>query len=97
MLAGLTVASGEAAVVMDADLQHPPSLLPEMIRHWRDGAKVVHAVKEERPDEPFMTRLRAGAFNFILQKLGGIEAEGCSDFKLLDAEVVRVLTSYNFV
>lgn len=93
MLAGLTAASGEAAVVMDADLQHPPSLLPEMIRRWRAGAQVVHAVKEDRPDEPFMTRLRAGVFNLILQKLGNIEAEGCSDFKLLDAEVVRVLVS----
>lgn len=93
MLAGLTAATGDAVVTMDADLQHPPTLLPEMIRRWRAGAQVVHAVKEQRPGEPLLTRLRAGAFNLMLEKLGGIEAEGCSDYKLLDAAVVQVLTA----
>ncbi len=91
MLAGLTAATGQAVATMDADLQHPPALLPEMIRRWREGAQVVHAVKERRPGESLATRLRAAAFNLLLEKLGGVSAEGCSDFKLLDAEVARVL------
>ncbi|EPR41076.1 glycosyl transferase family 2 [Desulfovibrio sp. X2] len=93
LLAGLRAASGHAVVTMDADLQHPPALIPTMVARWRAGAKVVHAVKEERPDESFSTRLRARLFNYLLEKLGDIEAEGCSDFKLLDAEVVAVLGS----
>ena len=49
--AGLDTARGDAVIVMDADLQHPPSLIPEMIRRWRDGAPMVQAVKSGRGRE----------------------------------------------
>ena len=48
MLAGLEHAGGDAVITMDADLQHPPKLIPEMLDKWREGAQIVHAVKRSR-------------------------------------------------
>jgi glycosyltransferase involved in cell wall biosynthesis len=91
--AGLRTARGEAVVTMDADLQHPPSLLPAMIEAWRNGAKVVHAVKQARPNDGLLVRLRARLFNWMMLRLGGIDLEEASDFKLLDREVADILAS----
>ncbi len=89
--AGLALARGRAVVTMDADLQHPPELLPEMVRAWRAGAKVVHAKKRARPADAPLRRWRARLFNALASWLVGIDLSGASDFKLLDREVARVL------
>jgi polyisoprenyl-phosphate glycosyltransferase len=91
LMAGLREAHGHAAVTMDADLQHPPELIPEMVRRWREGAWVVHGVKQRRAGDPPLVRLRAWAFNGLLQRLGKIDLHNASDFKLLDRAVVDVL------
>jgi polyisoprenyl-phosphate glycosyltransferase len=78
-------------VTMDADLQHPPELIPEMVRRWREGAWVVHGVKQSRTGDPPLVRLRAWAFNGLLQRLGRIDLHNASDFKLLDRAVIDVL------
>lgn len=88
LLAGLAHAVGDAVITIDADLQHPPSLIPQMIEHWRGGAKVVDAVKRSRDADAPLTRLRAHLFNAMLSRLGGIHIENSSDFKLLDRVVV---------
>lgn len=88
LLAGLAHAAGDAVITIDADLQHPPSLIPQMVEHWRGGAKVVDAVKRSRDTDGAMTRLRARVFNALLTRLGGIRVENSSDFKLLDRVVV---------
>jgi glycosyltransferase involved in cell wall biosynthesis len=88
LLAGLAHAAGQAVITIDADLQHPPSLIPQMIEHWRGGAKVVDAVKRSRDTDGALTRLRARVFNALLTRLGGIRVENSSDFKLLDRVVV---------
>ncbi len=88
LLAGLSHATGDAVITIDADLQHPPALIPEMIEHWRAGAKVVDAVKRSRDTDGALTRLRAHLFNTLLARLGGIRVENSSDFKLLDRVVV---------
>jgi glycosyltransferase involved in cell wall biosynthesis len=93
LLAGLKYASGDAVITIDADLQHPPGLIPQMIEHWRGGAKVVDAVKRNRDTDGALTRLRAHAFNALLSKLGGIHVENSSDFKLLDRIVVDTIAS----
>jgi glycosyltransferase involved in cell wall biosynthesis len=91
LLAGLQAAVGQAVVTMDADLQHPPSLVPIMLDRWRAGAKVVHAVKRERPHDAAITRWRAALFNSLLSKLGGVDVRNASDFKLLDRVAVDTI------
>lgn len=90
LCAGLEAARGEAVIVMDADLQHPPSLLPAMVRAWRDeGSEVVEAVKEDRGKESLPARFEAGLFYSLLRRLSGFDLSGASDFKLLDRKVLE--------
>jgi glycosyltransferase involved in cell wall biosynthesis len=92
LLAGLRVASGDAVVTIDSDLQHPPALIPQMIDAWRNGAMVVDAVKRSREKDGAFARMRAGLFNSFLSRLGGINLQNSSDFKLLDRIVVDAIT-----
>lgn len=89
ILAGLELARGDAAIIIDADLQHPPSLIPEMVRLWREGGfKVVNAVKSDRSSQPVANTILARAFYRLFEMLGGGNLQNSSDFKLLDREVV---------
>jgi glycosyltransferase involved in cell wall biosynthesis len=88
LAAGLERAAGEAIVVMDGDLQHPPCLIREMLRHWRDGAEVVEGVKEDRGRESLISRFQAELFYGLFTKLTGFDLRGASDFKLLDRRVL---------
>ena len=92
LLAGLQHARGDAVITIDADLQHPPSLIPAMIEAWRKGARIVHGVKRDRGDEPWLTTLRAKVVNALVTRLGGIDIRNSSDFKLLDRTAVEVLS-----
>lgn len=92
ILAGLVLAKGDAVVTIDADLQHPPGVIPELIRKWRAGAKVVNAVKRTRDIDTVVTRVRAALFNTLMSKVAGIPMKDASDFKLLDRVVVEKLT-----
>ncbi len=91
IMAGLSRAEGDACIIMDADLQHPPALIPEMVRHWEEGTEVVEAVKEDRGRESPFTRLGASLFYKIMYRLSGFKLERASDFKLLDKKVVQSL------
>ncbi|MCG8693523.1 MAG: glycosyltransferase family 2 protein [Minwuiales bacterium] len=91
ILAGLDLALGDAVVLMDADLQHPPELIPEMFRFWRDEkVKVVNAVKSHRGREPIAATLAARLFYAVFDRLTGSKLAGHADFKLLDREVVDI-------
>jgi glycosyltransferase involved in cell wall biosynthesis len=89
MLAGFAAAAGDVVVYMDADLQDPPEVIPQMIERWRAGADVVHTVRERRRGEGWLkTRLTRFAYRVI--RLGAsidlpVEA---GDFKLLSRRVV---------
>ncbi|HEX7044658.1 MAG TPA: glycosyltransferase family 2 protein [Burkholderiales bacterium] len=88
--AGLEMSRGDAVVVMDGDLQHPPSLIPEMLRLWRSGeVDVVDAVKEERGKESVWSRIGASLFYRSFNALAGQDLRGASDYKLLDRRVVN--------
>jgi len=91
ILAGLKNAQGDFVITIDADLQHPPEIIPEMIKAWREGAHIVSAVKQNRSQDGILVRLRAKIFNSLLTRLGGIDIRHSSDFKLLDREVVDVI------
>jgi glycosyltransferase involved in cell wall biosynthesis len=89
LCAGLERARGDAVIVMDADGQHPPSLLPEMVRMWQNsGADIVEAVKQKRGRESLSSKLGAQLFYVILNKLSGFHFKGASDFKLLNRKAV---------
>ncbi|MCO4746612.1 MAG: glycosyltransferase family 2 protein [Proteobacteria bacterium] len=93
LAAGLHVAAGEAVLVLDADLQHPPDLIPRMVEQWEDGFDVVEAVKADRGQESLPYRAAAGVFYSLMGEHTGRELAGSSDFKLLDRQVVDVITS----
>jgi glycosyltransferase involved in cell wall biosynthesis len=87
--AGLDAATGEACIVLDADLQHPPALVPHMVRLWREEAwDVVEAVKAHRGQESWSHRVVTRTFYRIAGWLTGHELQDASDFKLLDRRVV---------
>jgi len=91
MVAGLTLARGRAVILMDADLQHPPALIPELIAKWQEGFDVVNALKSDRGQESLPYRLAAGSFYRILSRTMGQDLRNQSDFKLLDRQVVDAL------
>lgn len=92
ILAGLSAAAGDAVVTMDADLQHPPQLIPSLIEAWENGGKVVDAVKRSRENDGTFARVRAKVFNSAFSGLAGINLQNASDFKLLDRVVVDAIT-----
>jgi len=92
LYAGLKHSSGKAVITLDADLQHPPSLIPEMLGHWRKGAEIVHGVKQDRRADTLLQRFTAAVYSAVFSRLSGFDLRGSSDFKLLDRRVVDVLT-----
>ncbi len=91
IFAGLELTGGDAVIVMDCDLQHPPSLIPEMWRLWQEGAEVVEGIKTARGRESLGHKLSAGLFYKIMSCLIKMDMNASSDFKLLDRKVVDVL------
>ena len=88
--AGLEKASGDGVIVMDGDLQHPPSLIPQMVHTWNQSkADIIEAVKEHRGKEPLKKRIGARVFYTLLNKFSGFNLEGASDFKLMDRRVLN--------
>jgi len=87
--AGLSFASKcDAVVVMDGDLQHPPSLLPEMVRLWQQGYEVVEACKSSRGPETRAKGVLVHLYAFLFELLTRLGIKNHSDFKLLDKKVV---------
>ena len=91
IFAGLEVAVGAACVVIDCDLQHPPKLIPEMVKKWEEGYEVVEGIKSDRGKESFIHRAFANLFYKIMSGLIKIDMRSTSDYKLLDRKVVDVL------
>lgn len=90
--AGLDAATGAAVIVMDADLQDPPELIPLMVKAWREeGCDVVEGVKSSRGKESLLYKLCAKTFYGILYRLAGIDLRNASDYKLLDRKVVAAI------
>lgn len=91
IFAGLELASGDAVVVMDCDLQHPPQTIPQMYRLWQQGAEIVEGKKSKRGRESIFYKMSAGLFYKIMSRLIKMDMSSSSDFKLLDRKVVKVL------
>lgn len=92
MLAGLDYAESDAVILMDSDLQHPPELIPEMVRWWRQGYDDVCAKRADRKDEGFVKRHLTNFFYKLLQKCSRTEIQrNVGDFRLLDRRCVAAL------
>ncbi len=91
IFAGLEASAGDAVVVMDCDLQHPPEVIPQMVEKWQKGAEVVEGIKASRGRESLGYKLSAGIFYKIMSALIHIDMNASSDYKLLDRKVVNVL------
>ena len=90
--AGLDHASGDAVVMIDADLQDPPELIPEMLEEWRGGADVVYAVRTRRTGETAFKLATANLFYRLISKLSDVKLQANSgDFRLLDRRALDAL------
>lgn len=90
LTAGLDVAKGDAVIMMDADLQHPPQLIPELIRQWELGYEVIYTIRKETEGEGFFKKLSSSLFYRLLRVLSHVEVDQRTpDFRLLDRKVVE--------
>ncbi len=88
MTAALDLASGDAVIPIDADLQDPPELIPRMVEQWRQGFDVVNAVRSSRDSDSFVKRTTAGWFYRVMNSLAETEIpENAGDFRLLSRRV----------
>lgn len=94
--AGIRYASGDAVVVMDADLQDPPRVIPEMLARWREGYDVVYGKRRKRSGETWFKKLTAETFYRVLKAVTSIDIPvDTGDFRLMDRRVVNVLKQMN--
>ncbi len=94
LTAGLDHARGDAVVMLDADLQDPPELIPRMLDHWRAGCDVVYAVREQREGESRFKLSTARLFYALFDKLAQVDLQHNSgDFRLLDRRALDALLS----
>ena len=90
--AGIDYASGDAIILIDADLQDPPAVIPRLIAKWKDGYDVVYAVRARRKGESRWKRISAKIFYRLIHRITDINIPvDTGDFRLMDARVARVL------
>ena len=94
LLAGLEHAKGDAVIIIDADLQDPPSLIPQMIEEWQSGYDMVYTRRTDRTGEPKLRSWCARLFYSLMNKMSEVELEsGVRDFRLIDRKIVINLLS----
>jgi dolichol-phosphate mannosyltransferase len=94
LTAGLDAARGDAVVILDADLQDPPELIPTLVAHWREGYDVVYAIREHREGENPLRNLAIRVFYRLLRRMSGVEIPAdAGDFRLLSRRVVEALAA----
>lgn len=93
--AGLHKAAGDAVVIIDADLQDPPELIPELIKEWENGYDVVYAKRTHRDGESFLKMTTAHFFYRIMQRVGKFTIpEDTGDFRILSRRAVSALNTF---
>jgi dolichol-phosphate mannosyltransferase len=95
LFAGLAQISGQAVITMDADLQHPPEVIPSLITEWQEGNKIVNTVRLDSESTPWLKRVSAKIFYKLFSRLAGVQLEnGMADFRLLDRQIVETLLQF---
>ncbi len=91
---GMDYAAGEAIIIIDADLQDPPELIPELIAKWREGYEVVYARRKKRTGESFFKKISASFFYRFLNKMSDVDIPAdVGDFRLIDSKIRDALAS----
>lgn len=92
--AGLDYSRGQAVVMIDADLQDPPEIIPDLVAKWRQGYEVVYAVRRQRKGETWFKRVTASLFYRLIYRITDVDIPlDTGDFRLLDRQVVNALGS----
>ena len=92
MLAGFDYAKGDCTVIMDADLQHPPTVIPQMLQEWEAGYEDVYAKRTDRGKEPWLRKVLTMLYYRMLQKVSNIDIlQNVGDFRLLDRKCIEAL------
>jgi dolichol-phosphate mannosyltransferase len=92
--AGLDFCRGDAVVIMDADLQDPPEVIPELVAKWREGYEVVHAVRVQREGETAFKKITASIFYRLINRITDVDIPlDTGDFRLLDRKAADTLRS----
>ncbi len=93
--AGLDMANADCVVMMDGDMQHPPDLLPEMIRLWEEEYDIVYTIRKDHLELPLVKRKTSDMFYNLINNLSDIELEpGTADFRLMDRKVVEIFRTF---
>jgi glycosyltransferase involved in cell wall biosynthesis len=94
--AGYDFATGDCAVSLDADLQHPPDVIPELISKWEDGFEIVNTMRNDHQSISFAKKISSRLFYQIMRKLSDVNIEnGMADFRLIDRKVLKQLKLFN--
>ena len=92
MIAGLDYATGDCVIFMDADLQDPPELIPELVKYWEEGYDDVYAKRRSRKGETWLKKFTSKMYYKVLQSLTNVEIQkDTGDFRLLDRRCVNAL------
>lgn len=91
LFAGIRNSNGDCAVILDADLQHPPVVILEMYKKWKEGYEVIEGVKSDRGKEGLIHKLFTKIFYGMISKAVGMDMKNSSDYKLLDRKVLNEL------
>ncbi len=95
MSAGMDMASGDAVIFMDADLQHPPSLLPELIDHWENGSKIVLTKRIDNIDNSFFYKILSSFYYKVLNYLSEYDMRSNTpDFRIIDRYYIDMLKNF---
>lgn len=90
--AGLDYAHGDAVIFIDADLQHPPEIIPELIRKWEEGAEVVGTIRKKVEKHSWLRRLSSHAYYWLMRRVSDLEmVSQTTDFRLIDRKVANEL------
>ena len=92
---GLDHAEGDAVITMDGDLQHPPELVPELVRLWESGFEIVQTVRKDTEDASYFKKMTSACYYKIINKMSRVSiTPGGSDFRLMDRVAVEALKLY---
>jgi len=90
--AGLDHAAGDCVIIMDADLQHPPEVVPQLLTYWKEGCQIVHTTRIDGQETGPLKRWTSAAYYSLFNLLTGLHLPpGSADFRLLDRKVVKAL------
>lgn len=90
LTAGVQNCTGDAAIFLDADLQHPPALIPEFVKKWEEGAEVVASIRKSTEKKSFIKNAGSHLYYKMVKHMGGGQiTENATDFKLIDKKVIE--------